>query len=160
MNPNIQLNFEACLSVPLTAISIFQAWLIHNIVCCKLYEKHTGILARKTWFKYFRQLIGSIIHWLITGLQLSLEILSPLLNTPGVIFAIFKEDGKLDFSTESLKFEGMKSTNITSFSLTIFAGISVPWHALNFKFSLVVSSFYLSLEKKRTIFCADCILLL
>ena len=55
--------------------------------------------------------------------------MSRFLNTK-VIFAFFMEDGKLDFLTETLKLARRMSANISTFSLIIFVGISVSWHAL------------------------------
>ena len=81
---------------------------------------------------------------------MSLEFLLPFLNT-GVVFAFFKEDGKLDFSTESLKFARRMSANISALTLIISVGISVSWHALevsNSKIFLKISYLFV-LEKEN-----------
>ena len=86
--------------------------------------------------------ILDIFGSMLTGLQLSLEFLSPFLNT-GVMVAFFNMDGKLDFSIESLKFETKTLADISAFSLPIFVGISVSQQALevsNFKMSPRISS--------------------
>ena len=98
---------------------------------------------------------------MLTGLWLSLEFLSPLLNT-GVLFAFFREDGKLDFSAESLNLPRGMSADISAFSLMIFVGISVSWHALevsNFKISHRISSLFI-LKRKMVVLDVSCILLL
>ena len=61
---------------------------------------------------------------MLTGVQLSLEFLSPFLNT-SVIFAFLNEDGKLDFSTESLKLARRMSANRPALVLIIFVGIAI-----------------------------------
>ena len=61
---------------------------------------------------------------MLTGVQLSLEFLSPFLNT-SVIFAFLKEDGKLNFSTESLKLARRMSVNRPALVLIIFVGIAI-----------------------------------
>ena len=63
---------------------------------------------------------------MLAGLQLSLEFLSPFSNT-GVRYAYFKEDGKLDFSTESLKLPRRMLANVSALSLIIVVEISVSW---------------------------------
>ena len=68
--------------------------------------------------------ILDIFGSIIIGLWLSLEFLSPFLNTD-VKLASINMDGKLDFSKESLKFETRTLVNKSAFSLTTFVGISV-----------------------------------
>ena len=68
--------------------------------------------------------ILDIFGSMLTGLQLSLEFLSPFLNT-SVMLAFFNMDGKLDFPIESLKLETKALANISTFPLRIFVGISV-----------------------------------
>ena len=92
---------------------------------------------------------------MLTGLWLSLEFLSLFLNT-GVIFAFFREDGKLHFSTESLNLARRMSANISAFSLIIFGGISVSWHALevsNFKISYRISSLFIFEKENGRLGC-------
>ena len=87
--------------------------------------------------------------------MLSLEVLSPFLNV-GVILAFFREDGKLDFSTDSLKLARRVSANISTFSLIIFVRISVSWHALevsNFKISLRISSLFIFEKENGSLGC-------
>ena len=65
--------------------------------------------------------------------------------------AFFNMDEKLDFSTESLKYETMTLANIAAFSYTIFLVISVSWQVLefcNFKISLRILSLCI-LEKEK-----------
>ena len=64
----------------------------------------------------------------------------------------FREDGKFDFSTESLNLARM-SANISAFSVIIFVGISVSLHALevsSFKVSPRISSLF-TFEKESGI---------
>ena len=66
-----------------------------------------------------------------------------------ITFALFKEDGKLDFATESLKLARRTSANIAAFSLIIYVEMSVSWHALevsNIKMSVRSSLFIFKKE--------------
>ena len=85
---------------------------------------------------------GITNRWRTTGLQLFLEFLSSFLNI-GAKFSFFREDGKLDFSTGSLKLARRRSANISAFCLVIFIGFSLSRHALevsNFKIYFRISS--------------------
>ena len=72
------------------------------------------------------------------------------------MFAVFMEDRKLDFSTESLKLVRRMSTNIFALSLIIFVGISVSWHVLeasNFKISCRMFSLYIFEKENDSLGC-------
>ena len=72
------------------------------------------------------------------------------------MFALFMEDRKLDFSTESLKFARRMSTNVFALSLIIFVGISVSWHVLeasNFKISLRIFSLFIFEKENGSLEC-------
>ena len=72
------------------------------------------------------------------------------------MFAVFMEDRKLDFSTESLKLVRRMSTNIFALSLIIFVGISVSWHVLeasNFKISLRIFSLFIFEKENGSLEC-------
>ena len=61
---------------------------------------------------------------MLTGLQFSFRLLSPLLKTC-VIIACLKLDGKMEILIELLKPERRKSEEISALSLIIFLGMSV-----------------------------------
>ena len=66
------------------------------------------------------------------------------------------EDGKWDFLTESWKRKRKSSVNISAFSLIVFIGISVPWHALevsNFKIFLRISSIFIFEKENDSLGC-------
>ena len=80
----------------------------------------------------------------------SLEFSSPFLKA-GVVFAIFNQDGELNFSTESLKLERRAPANISTLSLIIFVTTSISWNVLevySFKIFLGISSLF-TFEKKN-----------
>ena len=81
--------------------------------------------------------------------------MSPFLNA-GVLFSLFKEDGKLGFLTESLKLARRMSANISAFSLIIFVGISASRQALevsNFKISLSISPLIIFEKENGSLGC-------
>ena len=68
----------------------------------------------------------------------------------------FKEDQKLDFSTESLKLARRMSANISAFFLIILVGISVSSHALedyNFKIPFRISALFIFEKENASLGC-------
>ena len=76
-------------------------------------------MAKNASLKDFRYIRG-YAFWSIVILRVSAAFLNA-----GVMLAYFNMNGKLDFSTESLKFETKTLANMFAFSLTTFLGILV-----------------------------------
>ena len=105
---------------------------------------------KNTLLKYFRHM-WKYADWSVVTLRISVTFFKYRR-----FFAFFREDGKSDFQTKSLKLARRILANISAFSLTIFVGISVSWHALDvsyFKISLRISSLFIFEKENGTLEC-------